>query len=529
MIDSLREAARNRLLRHADWRFLLPDPNPGTAVCFAEGLLASAVTAIAGRVMTPDETPDNVDLSVAAEPDARTLATAVAALRPGGACYIEWRSPRRGVAAITRRMEAAGLQRVCCYWPWPPPRIASPKFWIPLASPEPLRYLRSADSPLMPPILRLDGRALLVAFALADRLGIRYPICAVGEKPAGRPAEARATIEGAPRWLAKALVGAWAAFDSGSLPDRIDWMLQTLGPRSVSKVVALAFEKSAASPRIVVKTARTPEALDGLRRECATLRSRGDTEFIEGIPRVLFVREADSAFAVGESAMRGVPLWRRLRPTSSAALALAATDWSARFAASSTRPQPVVRAEWWDRLVRDPLDAFAARYRDAIDPHLLARCRRHLEGLPDLPLVCEQRDYGPWNILVDDAGALSVLDWESSEMRGLPALDLIYFLAYHEFFLSGALKSGRLAAAYRSTLDPSSPAGQLRQDCLTRYADRVGIDARHFPALSMLTWIVHARGEHDRLRADVGGDAPQTIGGSVFLQLWRETADAAKT
>jgi aminoglycoside phosphotransferase (APT) family kinase protein len=371
---------------------------------------------------------------------------------------------------------------------------------------------------------------LLLAFTLADRLGIRYPICAVGEKPSRQSSvDSRQCTPGAPRWLADALAEARQAFSQDSQPDRIDWMLQTLGPRSVSKVVGLAFQKGLASPRFVVKMARTAEAMDGLRRECATLRSLGDTGSVEGIPRILFVREQGSAFAVGESAMRGVPLWRRLRSRTARALALAATDWSARFAAPSTRPQPVARGAWWDRLVEEPLDAFAARYHDLIDPELLARSRRQLEGLPDLPLVCEQRDFGPWNILVDDAGALGVLDWESSELRGLPALDLIYFLAVHEFFLSGALKSGRFAAAYRSTLDASTPAGTLRQRCLTRYADHVGIDARHVPALSMLTWIVHARGEHDHLIADAGGDAPDTVGGSVFLQLWREAADAAKT
>jgi hypothetical protein len=59
-----------------------------------------------------------------------------------------------------------------------------------------------------------------------------------------------------------------------------------------------------------------------------------------------------------------------------------------------------------------------------------------------------------------------------------------------------------------------------------RYADRVGLDPRHLPALSMLTWIVHARSEHDRLLADVVHNARDTADNSLFLQLWRESAEA---
>jgi aminoglycoside phosphotransferase (APT) family kinase protein len=35
----------------------------------------------------------------------------------------------------------------------------------------------------------------------------------------------------------------------------------------------------------------------------------------------------------------------------------------------------------------------------------------------------EQRDFGPWNLLVTPAGQIAVLDWESAEVDGLPALD----------------------------------------------------------------------------------------------------------
>ena len=109
--DRSDEVAINQRLRRADWRFLLPDPRPARSICFADGLLAQAVDAISDRVIEPTtHSIGDCDLAVARNPAQSTLQATWAALRPGGACYVEWTSPLTGgPAKIRQRLETIGF------------------------------------------------------------------------------------------------------------------------------------------------------------------------------------------------------------------------------------------------------------------------------------------------------------------------------------------------------------------------------------------------------------------------------------
>jgi hypothetical protein len=132
--------------------------------------------------------------------------------------------------------------------------------------------------------------------------------------------------------------------------------------------------------------------------------------------------------------------------------------------------------------------------------------RAILATLGDLPLVCEQRDCSPWNVLLDSAGELVILDWESAEPRGLPLLDLVYFLTYLMFFLDGAMESQRFTESYRAMLDPTTFTGRIVAECQLRYLTCVGLDSSVLRPLRLLTWLIHLRG-HPR---------------ELFVRLWEE-------
>src|SRR5712692_3681312 len=102
--DVQTEAARNWLLRRADWRFLLPGPRPAKSVCFTNGRLAQAVALICDHMFEPSQhLGSECDLAVAVNPDRATLGAAWAALRPGGAFYTEWYSWLAGGPRGVRR------------------------------------------------------------------------------------------------------------------------------------------------------------------------------------------------------------------------------------------------------------------------------------------------------------------------------------------------------------------------------------------------------------------------------------------
>ncbi len=489
----LPETVRNRLLRRADWRFLLPDAAPGRSVCYAGGLLRRAVALVSGEVVNAPA-PGSCDLAVVVDPGPETLRSAREALRPGGALYAEWRLPLGGDRGLRERLEAAGFRDVVVYRPWPWPDLLPARFWLPLHAPGAAEYARDHPALHRHPVPGPGSIALGTAYRLLRTLGHPSPLCAVAEVPgdAGEAPPAR----------------------TGSRASRL---LLTPGPRSVSKVVALDFEGCDAAPRVVLKQARVPEAAEGLRREAEVLRSLPP---VDGVPRVLGCQDGDGALALAQTAVAGVPLWSVLRRDNLRELALRGTDWLADLARSTARP-PVDGGEAPDSVVA----RFVDLYGEVADPAALRETERTLADAAALPRVCEQRDFGPWNVLVAPDGSLGVLDWESAEPRGLPAMDLVYFVSYLAFFRDGAMRSRRFRASYRRTLDPATPTGAVRAECLARYARGLGVETSGLAGIPLLAWMVHARSEYRHLAADVGGRPGRAaLRGGVFLSLWEEEA-----
>jgi len=223
---------------------------------------------------------------------------------------------------------------------------------------------------------------------------------------------------------------------------------------------------------------------------------------------------------VSETALIGRPLHALMGRVGYRDLARKATDWLLDLAAL---PPPRSPESQWTRIIEPALRDFARAFGPILDPEMLRETRDILTTLQPLPLVCEQRDFSPWNVFVAHDGALIVFDWESSERAGLPALDLIYFLSYLAFFRDGAMTSGRYRPSYRAGLDPSTFTGAVRHECLSRYASGTGIDRSMLRPLQLLVWVIHSRSEYRHYQADEG-DAPsaETLRRSVFFQLWEE-------
>lgn len=533
------EEARNRLLRRVDWRFLLPDPAPRTSVCFADGLLAEAVDLISTRVAEPGRAPaDECELAVAVDPDGATLRAARAALRPGGSCYTEWYSPLAGGArGVRRRLRAAGFDDVTCYWAWPAPAHARPHFWVPLEAPGARGHFLSSR-PVGRDAVRRVGRAVRrVAWTLALRASLLLPVCAVARKPTRptgqRPpaAEPSRTTDGrSPSAsgmnvdLVDTIRAGWEGWGLGPAPDRLSWLVLTGGARTISKFVGLVFAEPDPRPRLVVKLPRVPESAPGLLQEAATLEAvaRRRPGGVRGVPRLLFCRERAGGPAVGETALAGQRVITLLRRDNYRDLAMKGATWLAELAGPAElgrRP----RGAWWDRLIAPVLAEFEESFGPVVDHGLLRETRGILATIGALPLVPEQRDFAPWNVLIDSGGELAVLDWESAELEGLPALDLLYFLTYLAFELDGVTSSGRWRESYRATLDPTTFTGRVRAESLGRYVGAIGLDPAALDPLRALVWLIHSRSEYHHLAADAAGrPGREALRRSLFIGLWEE-------
>lgn len=509
---ALPEEERNRRLRRVDWRFLLPAPQPGRTLCLTTGPIAEAVALVSGEVVTVAE-PGTCDLALAEDPDSRALEALRTALRPGGACYTEWRRlglrpGARATAALTR----AGFEQIACYWPWPSSSSAGPRCWIPLSAPGAAAYVRSRDRIEGDRLQRLADAAARLARDARLTLGCPRPVGAIGLRP---PAGADAPTP----WLR----ANWPAWGLGPAPEHPSHLMLTGGPRSVSKVVTLVFDEPDSHPRLAIKAPRVPESVAPVRREAdvlAALGRRPPSALPPGVPRRLFVREVDGVPLVGETAVVGRPLELLLSRATLRSWATQGANWLIGLVGGDP---PKAAAHWWSTIVQPAIAAFATSFGPVVDPSALQQAEAVLREIGELPSVCEQRDFAPWNIFVSADGEFAVLDWESAVVEGLPALDLLYFLAHLTFNVDEAERLEDRVASYRRALDPATMTGAIRRDCLSGYFERLGLAPAQLRPLRVLAWLIHARSEFEHFAADAGG-RPEAgvLRRSLFLALWHE-------
>jgi hypothetical protein len=468
-IESLPEERRNALLRRQDWRFLL------------RGSSAPAADA-----------PHAIGF-----PSRRAIAAARAALPEGGELLCSWRLPRPwGTQRARRRLERAGFSDLRLLWPGPLPHRL-PQFWLPPDSPAAIEHLLASR----PPSSSLQA-ALRPLWRLAARLGLLAPVFVLARLPAG-DAVTNAEDELAP-------------YLGGDTP----CLLLSGGNRSINKVVALPFPPGAPRPAAVVKFSRLPEAEQALGREAEALESLARTQpDVEGVPRILGRGRRGGGFGLAESAIYGKPLIGELSPRNFGELAVRVAGRLAGLAAGAPNGSP----DWRERLVAAPLAEFERNFGAVAAPGTVEAARALLGELEELPQVCEHRDCSPWNVLLDEGGSPALLDWESAEPRGLPGLDLAYFLANAAFVLDGSLDSGRTRESYARLLDPADPHYAASERCIAVYCERVGLSRGAFDRLRLLAWIVHSKSDHAHLTMATGSaPQPQALRGSTFLGLVEE-------
>jgi hypothetical protein len=497
----LREAERNALLRRVDWRFLLRSREAPRALDLGSGRGSRALRL---AFEPAAEAPGGADLVVLGRPGRGKLRAARDALRPAGELVCVLRAPLPGGAArARRRLQRAGFEDVRLYWPGPVARRA-PQFWLSLDSPA-----AAADLLAQRPARSTAGSALRGLWRRAARGGMLAPLYVIARAPLGPGEQAPAPDE----------------IDS-LLPGSASWLLLTGGRRSINKVVGLPFT-AGLDPLAAVKIARVPEAEPGLEREAEALRIlEVERPEVAGIPRLITPGRRSGRLALAETHVRGRPLLELLTAASFEEHAARVTRWLIELA----RGAPVRRrAEWWPRMVTEPLEEFERSFGPVLEPGSMERMRSRLEGLGDLPQVCEHRDCAPWNVLLQGDDTPALLDWESAEVRGLPGLDLAYFLANSAFVLEGALESGRTRETYRALLDPATGLGHVAARCLGDYSAALGLDLASLRALRLLCWIVHSSSDYRHLQLEAAAAPdPEALRASVFLGLAEEELGIAQ-
>jgi len=315
----------------------------------------------------------------------------------------------------------------------------------------------------------------------------------------------------------------WAGWRLGSVPRMLSCLLVTEGYRDINKCALLVFSEPSANPVLAVKIPRIKAAARSILREAAALEFLDGMGGISGVPRPIWCGPLGPLPALVQTALPGRALIGTIDSSNCRSVALQVTDWLAMLARRTARPDDNGR---WVRLVEPTIACFERNF--GLLPGVGARNRLSLtpEAAAGLPLVVEHRDLSPWNVLARADGTIAVLDWESSEVAGFPGLDLLYFLAYLAFQaekIPYRTASAELRACYRRTLNPATPMGALRAECLARYAVKIGVSPGRLEMLAPLAWMIHSQSEHRNFAADAGREPTrERLRDSVFLALLEE-------
>ena len=296
---------------------------------------------------------------------------------------------------------------------------------------------------------------------------------------------------------------------------RLSFLVLTRGVEPGGKIVLLAFADGEASPRFAVKLPRQRAQNAALEREARHLAHVGRLpgQRRGAVPCVLWSGDVAGAHVAVESVVDGAPLWEVASPTGTAAYVDPVVDWLIGLGTASVRPA----GPQDDGAV---LVALAAGIRRAVRTsadhrRLIEVCRRiHAVSVGAIPRVVEQRDLGPWNVMVARDGAIGVLDWESSTLGGFPAWDLFYFLAHYGFMVHGAHTTRDRVASFRETFSGAGPFGATAGRAVRRYVGALGLDGAWIGPLFLGCWLHHTMSEVSRLGI--------ALEGSLFWNLLGE-------
>lgn len=314
------------------------------------------------------------------------------------------------------------------------------------------------------------------------------------------------------------------------LPDlsELTCILSTPRFESSAHVILLFMDPSRPDPVVVAKAARVPGDCRSLRNEAESLSALHEMwpDAATSTPRVLSCTEVNGIWFLVETGVSG----RTIRPAvvkhDFPGCREALLAWIDALTAATVRPPP--RQDWVFReLVERPLETFRGAFGEVEDLGRLVDTTlaavRPLSRWP-LPVVFEHGDLGCPNLLLDAAGKLGVVDWESAEPNGLPGGDLFFSLA----FLANSrirLKDGatRMPQFRRAFFEGEAWAVPY----VVRYARRVGFPAALLAPLFIAAWARYVTLPICRTLGEGRSPDPSQMD-RRYLEMWRHSVAHAE-
>jgi len=323
--------------------------------------------------------------------------------------------------------------------------------------------------------------------------------------------------------------------DGPELPARLSSVLTTPRFRASRHAIFLIFADGSCVPKWVAKIPRLAAETASLDREVANLREVGALRHggFESVPRVLAYESYLGNRLLLESAISGYamrPAVVRRRPDECCEAVIC---WLIDLQKASSQCHHD-RKESFYRLIEAPLEYFECAFPlSTEEEHLITETRKLTHSLQrlDFPLVFEHGDFSSPNILLGPRGDIGVVDWELAEPRGLPAVDLFFFLTYLVFAQNQTETPEDCVGAFHEAF--FRPQGWARE-YIARYSEIIRLPAAALKPLFIACWSRYVGGLVARLndlgagpRSEPGQETATWLRDNRYFHLWRHAVQYA--
>ena len=231
-----------------------------------------------------------------------------------------------------------------------------------------------------------------------------------------------------------------------------------------------------------------------------------------------------------ETAQSGQKLSSLLKNGTSQPYIESVVHWLTEFHRATQSPGSQ-EAGWYRRLMGDPLRLLQeALDLSAQELELIEKTQRLLHAIEDVDvqLVFEHGDLGPPNILIADELKPGVVDWELAIPKGLPAVDLFFFLTLVAFTKNGAKSNTEYVSAFHEAFFGSSA---WARPYVRRYATGLDLSADLLPGLFVACWSRYVAGlvirlhDFDKSAGTLDSVTAQWLRQNRYFSLWRHSVE----
>lgn len=297
-------------------------------------------------------------------------------------------------------------------------------------------------------------------------------------------------------------------------------------------IIAFILSKVDQAPVFVAKIPRLPDETNRLEREVACLNSvQGlrDGGF-DSIPRLISYEDWGGTRILIETALPGQPMSPAIVRQDPEGCTESVIAWL-EAVQSKSRTSNKEDKDYFQRLIIQPLEvlktACSASPEDGV---LLKKHLTLVDSLKevDFSLVFEHGDLSSPNILIGQDAEIKVVDWELAEPKGLPAVDLFFFLSYIAFAKLNASDNQAYLKAFEDAFFGDKA---WAKDHIQQYAKKMGLSNELLKPLFLQCWSQYLYGLVWRLDDSSTGmtaeplkdETLQWLHSNRYYLLWEHT------